>query len=87
MKDLMQSQFLILGNIPIGQQVGDCIWNLFLIVAGAYIVWRWPNKLQSQVQSGKLSEAQAKEKLKTFSPRLGYLVIIWGIICLVRNFI
>jgi hypothetical protein len=77
----------MLANIPIGQQIGGCIWNLFLIALGAYIVWRWPNKLQSQVQAGKLSEAKAKEQLKKFSPRLGYLVIIVGIVCLVRDFI
>jgi hypothetical protein len=77
----------MLANIPIAQHIGDCIWNLCVIAAGAYIVWRWPKKLQSQVQSGKISEAQAKEQLKKFSPRLGYLVIIVGIVFLVRDFI
>ena len=87
MKALTQSWSLILANIPIGQQIGGSIWNLFLIALGVNLVWLWPNKLQSQVQAGKLSEAQAKEKLKKFSPRLGYLVIIVGIVCLVKDFI
>lgn len=63
-------------SIPLSQLIGGLIWNGLMFVAGAYLLWIWPLQVRRQVQSGKLTETEAKEKLRKTNPRLGYLAFL-----------
>ena len=53
--------------------------DLVLVGVGVYVVWFWPRHVRRDIDSGKCTEEQGRAKLKKFNPRLGYLIIIFGI--------
>jgi hypothetical protein len=63
-------------NIPTGQLIGECVEYVLWFGAGAYLAWFRPALIRRQIQSGKVSEEQGRQKLKKLSPLLGYLVMI-----------
>ena len=63
-------------SVRIGQLVGGCIEYAIWFGVGAYLAWFWPRRVRRDVQSGKISEEQGRQKLKKFSPLLGYLVMV-----------
>ena len=73
-------------GIPTAQLIGGCIEYGLWFAGGAYLAWFWPRRVQRDVQSGKLSEEQARAKFKKFSPRLGYLVMLAAIAFAVSQF-
>jgi hypothetical protein len=54
--------------------------------AGAYLAWFWPRRVRHQIQSGKLTDEQGRQKLAKFSPLLGYLVMIAAIVFALSQF-
>jgi len=70
----------MLSVIPTGQLIGSAIDNCIWILAGAYFVFLWPKHIRRDVSSGKLTEEAAQAKLKKFNPKLGYLLIILGLL-------
>jgi len=62
-----------------GQMIGSSIEHALWFCAGAYLAWFWPRRVQRDVQSGRITEEQGREKLKKLSPLLGYLVMIAAI--------
>ncbi len=73
-------------NIPTGQQVGACIEYALWFSAGAYLAWFWPRRVRRQIESGKLTKEQGRQKLKKFSPLLGYLVMLAAIVFAMSQF-
>lgn len=55
--------------------------------AGAYLAWIWPRRVRREVQSNDISERQGREKLRQFSPRLGYLVMILAALFAICQFL
>ena len=70
---------MMLGTIPVGQLIGSLISVAFFVVAGAYLLWMWPLEVRRKVQSGKLTEAEAKEKLRKSNPKIAYLLFLAAI--------
>jgi hypothetical protein len=64
------------GHIKYGQMIGECVEYALWLAGGAYVVWVLPRHVHRDVQSGKITEEQARKKLKMFSPMFGYLVMI-----------
>jgi hypothetical protein len=73
-------------TIGTGQFIGGCVEALMWVGAGIYIVWFWPIHVRRDIASGKVTEEQGLAKLKTFNPRLGYLVIVWGLVRVAEEF-
>jgi hypothetical protein len=69
----------MLATIGTGQFIGGCAENLIWVGAGVYVVWFWPRRVHRDIQSGKTLEVDGLAKLKKFNPRLGYLIIIFGL--------
>jgi hypothetical protein len=69
----------MLASIGTGQFVGGCIEDLIWVGAGVWVVWFWPHRVHRDIASGKTPEADGLAKLKKFNPRLGYLIIIFGL--------
>jgi hypothetical protein len=67
-------------TIGTGQFIGGCVENALWIGVGVYVVWFWPRSVRRDITSGKTTEAQGLAKLKKFNPRLGYLIILWGLL-------
>lgn len=70
----------MLATIGTGQFIGGCVENLIWVGAGVYVVWFWPRRVRRDIQSGKTPEEQGLAKLKKFNPRLGYLIIVFGLV-------
>jgi len=66
-------------TIGTGQFIGGCVEDLIWVGAGIYVVWFWPRQVRRDIESGKTTEEQGLAKLKKFHPRLGYLIIIFGL--------
>jgi hypothetical protein len=62
--------------IPLGQVIGDIVWIVILVAAGAYARWGWPRSIRRKLAAGELSQAQAEEKLRK-APKTGY--IMWAV--------
>jgi hypothetical protein len=60
-----------LSIIPLGQFVGGMIETTLIFAGGLYLLLAWPRIIRRKVESGKLSEAEAEEKLRK-PPKLGY---------------
>jgi len=73
-------------SIRAGQLIGSCIEYGLWFGVGAYLAWFWPRRVRRQVQSGKISEEQARQTLRKFSPLLGYLVMIAAIVFALSQF-
>jgi hypothetical protein len=73
-------------NIPTGQQIGSCVEYALWFGVGAYLAWFWPRRVRRQIESGKLTEEQGRQKLKKFSPLLGYLVMVAAIVFALSQF-
>jgi len=67
-------------------QIGSCVEYALWFGAGAYLAWFWPRRVRRQIHSGKLTEEQGRQKLKKFSPLLGYLVMIAAIVFALSRF-
>ncbi len=70
----------MIASIGTGQFIGACIDSGFWMCAGGYIVWLWPRRVRRDIESGKITAEEGAAKLKKFNPRLGYLVILWGLV-------
>jgi hypothetical protein len=68
------------------QVIGGCVEYALWFGAGAYLAWFWPRRVHRDVQSGKISEERGRQKLKKFSPLLGYLVMIAAIVFALSKF-
>jgi hypothetical protein len=64
-----------LSIIPLSQLVGGMIETALILAGGLYLLLVWPRIIRRRVESGKLSEAEAQEKLRKPSPKLGYLLL------------
>jgi hypothetical protein len=73
-------------HIPTGQQIGECVEYALFFGVGAYLAWFWPRRVRRQIESGKLTEEQGHQKLKKFSPLLGYLVMMAAIVFALSEF-
>jgi hypothetical protein len=67
-------------SIPVGQIIGGSIEACLWVAGGAYLVWMWPRHVQAQVQAGKLSEEQGRDKLKKLRPKIGYYAMALGLL-------
>jgi len=67
---------MTLGSIPLGQFIGSLVSVAFFFIAGAYLLWIWPVEVRRKVESGKLSESEAKEKLRKANPKFGYFAFL-----------
>jgi len=65
----------LLSAIPLGQFVGGLIETTLIFAGGIYLLLLWPRIIQRRVEAGKLSLAEAAEKLRKPSPKLGYLLL------------
>ena len=72
--------------IPLSQFVGDLMWSVLLLVVGAYLLWLSPYRVRRQLQSGKLTEAEAEEKLRKSRP-VAYLLFAAAILSLLAQLI
>jgi hypothetical protein len=70
----------------IGQLIGTCVEYALWFSGGAYLAWFWPRRVHRDVQSGKISEEQGRQKLKKLSPLLGYLVMVAAIVFALSKF-
>ena len=70
----------MIASISFAQFIGDLVWVGFLVFVGAYLLWLWPAEVRRKLQAGKLSEAEAKEKLRKANPKFGYLAFL-GALC------
>jgi Ca2+/Na+ antiporter len=77
----------MLQPVHIGQFVGSCVWNIGIIAAGAYVALIWPRKLQNEIATGKLSNEEAQAKFKRFRPWCGYLIMAYGFLEIVSDYI
>lgn len=73
-------------GIPTGQLIGACVEYGLWFAAGAYLAWLRPNRVLREVQAGKLSEQQGRDKIKKFSPMLGYLVMVAALVFALSQF-
>ncbi len=69
----------MLSAIPTGQFVGSTIEHVFLLVAGAYLVFLWPRRVERQVASAKITREEGDAKLKAWRPWFGYFFIAWSV--------
>ena len=74
------TSLIMLATISTGQFIGGCVENLIWVGVGAYVVWFWPRGVRRAIELGKTTEEQGAAKLKKFNPRLGYLIIIFGLV-------
>jgi len=64
-----------LSAIPLSQLVGGMIETALIFAGGLYLLLVWPRIIRRRVESGKLSEVEAQEKLRKPGPKLGYLLL------------
>ena len=74
-------------QIPIGQLIGGCIEYAIWFAVGAYIAWLRPRRMHDAVLSGKISEDEARQKLKNLSPFLGHAIMIVAVLMALTDFI
>lgn len=67
-------------NAHVWQMIGSCIEYAAWFGAGAYLAWFRPRRVHRDVQLGKISEEQGRQKLRKFSPLLGYLAMIAAVL-------
>jgi len=65
----------LLSAIPLGQFVGGMIETTLILGGGLYLLLVWPRIIRRRVEAGRLSEAEAQEKLRKPSPKLGYVLL------------
>jgi hypothetical protein len=58
-----------------GQFVGGLIETTLIFAGGLYLLLLWPRIIRRRVEAGKLSPAEAAEKLRKPNPKLGYLLL------------
>jgi hypothetical protein len=61
--------------IPLSQFVGGMIETTLIFGGGLYLLLLWPRIIRRRVDAGTLTEAEAQEKLRKPSPKLGYLLL------------
>ena len=61
-------------TIPPGQFVGGLIETTLIFAGGLYLLLLWPRIIRRRVEAGRLSLAEAAEKLRKPNPKLGYLL-------------
>ncbi len=66
----------LLSAIPLSQFVGGMIETTLILGGGLYLLLVWPRIIRRRVEAGRLSEAEAQEKLRKPSPKLGYVLLI-----------
>ena len=66
-------------TIGTGQFIGGCVEDLIWVGIGTYVVWFWPRRVRRDIESGKTPVEQGLAKVNKFNPRLGYLIIIFGL--------
>ena len=66
-------------QIGTGQFIGGCVEDLIWVGFGVWVVWFWPRRVRRDIVSGKTTEMNGESKLKKLNPRLGYLIIIFGL--------
>jgi len=64
-----------LSIISLSQFGGGMIETALILPGGLYLLLAWPPIIRRRVESGKLLEAEAQEKLRKPSPKLGYLLL------------
>ena len=62
-------------TIPLGQFAGGLIETTLIFAGGLYLLLLWPRIIRRRVEAGRLSLAEAAEKLRKPSPKLGYLLL------------
>ena len=65
----------LLSAIPPSQFVGGMIETTLIFSGGLYLLLVWPRIIRRRVEAGRLSEAEAQEKLRKPSPKLGYVLL------------
>jgi hypothetical protein len=65
--------------IPAGQFYGALIEDILWILLGIWLLYGWPRRIRRKVARGQLSREAAENKLRTFSPKWGYLALFVGI--------
>ena len=66
-------------TIPTGQFIGSTIEHFVFFVAGAYLVFLWPRRIERQVASAKITRDEGDAKLKKVRPWFGYFLIAWSL--------
>lgn len=66
---------MMLSTIPVGQFVGGLLETTLIFAGGLYLLFFWPRIIRRRVETGKLSLAEAAEKLRKPNPKLGYLLL------------
>ncbi len=65
----------LLSAIPLSQFVGGMIETTLILGGGLYLLLVWPRIIRRRVEAGRLSEAEAQEKLRKPSPKVGYVLL------------
>jgi hypothetical protein len=68
-------------RIPIGQFIGGLIWCGLLFAAAAYLLWFTPFEVRRRIASGRLTDAEAGEKLRKLK-KTGYWMFAAAILSL-----
>jgi len=66
----------MLSTIPTGQFIGSTIEHFVFFVAGAYLVFLWPRRIERQVASAKITREEGDAKLKKVRPWFGYFLMV-----------
>ncbi len=83
---LLVRNMMLLGT-RIVQTVTGCIGCALIFCGGAYLAWLQPRRVRHEVEENNISDAQGREKLRQFSPVLGYLVMILALLFGVAQFL
>lgn len=75
----------MLATIGTGQFIGECVEALVWVGVGIYVAWFRPCNIRREIAAGQITEEQGLARLKKFNPRLGYLIIIFGLIYIVSE--
>ncbi len=67
--------------------IGNCLGCALLFGGGAYLAWVWPGRVRREAQTNDISEQKGREKLRQFSPLLGYLVMALAALFAISQFL
>ncbi len=70
-----------------GPMVVGCLECALLFGVGAFLAWLWPRRVHRKVEAGDMSEQQGRDRLRQFSPMLGYLAMTAAILLLIAQFL
>src|ERR1700738_1504496 len=68
-----------LHSIPPGQFYGELIDALFWFIVGAWLLYVWPHPIRRNIDRDELTNEEGEAKLRRLPPKLGYVLIIFGI--------